>query len=234
MASRLAVRVLAAEDHNRDLFHRLARRTLLRHPVDAAERSPLGAAEHELLMLVFAARTGARVAEPVMAYPVAGGGALVATVEEDSRALSAVRDEELTDQLFAGVWRSVALLQQHRLGHGSLRPEHILVAPDGKARFSAFARAQLNAPPEVLGSDLVDLLATTAVRIGPGVPPRARWPASGRSCWRARFRTSSRSRSRDRRGVRSSTTTRPAHGRPRRRRGDARCVRVAAPICCVI
>ncbi len=118
-------------------------------------------------MLVFAARTGARVAEPVMAYPVAGGGALVATVEEDSPALSAVRDEELTDQLLAGVWRSVALLQQHRLGHGSLRPEHILVAPDGKARFSAFARAQLNAPPEVLGSDLVDLLATTAVRIGP-------------------------------------------------------------------
>ncbi len=159
--------MLAAEDHNRDLFHRLARRTLLRHPVDAAERSPLGAAEHELLMLVFAARTGARVAEPVMAYPVAGGGALVATVEEDSRALSAVRDEELTDQLLTGVWRSVALLQQHRLGHGSLRPEHILVAPDGKARFSAFARAQLNAPPEVLGSDLVDLLATTAVRIGP-------------------------------------------------------------------
>ncbi|WP_019056792.1 hypothetical protein [Streptomyces prunicolor] len=70
--SRLAVRVLASEDHNRDLFHRLARRTLLRHPADATAQLPLGAAEHELLMLVFAARTGARVDEPVMACPVAG------------------------------------------------------------------------------------------------------------------------------------------------------------------
>jgi uncharacterized membrane protein YbhN (UPF0104 family) len=165
--SRLAVRVLAAEDHNRDLFHRLARRTLLRHPGEATAQSPLGAAEHELLMLVFAARTGARVDEPVMAYPVAGGGALVATVEQDARALSALPDEELTDSLLTGVWTSVARLQEHRLGHGALRPEHILVEPGGGSRLSAFARGRLNAPPEVLGSDLAELLATTAVRVGP-------------------------------------------------------------------
>ncbi|WP_217573519.1 lysylphosphatidylglycerol synthase transmembrane domain-containing protein [Streptomyces sp. GbtcB7] len=165
--SRVAVRVLAAEDHNRDLFHRLARRTLLRHPADATAQSPLGAAEHELLMLVFAARTGARVDEPVMAYPVAGGGALVATVEKDARPLSALTDEETTDHVLIGVWTSVARLQEHRLGHRALRPEHVLVEPDGEIRLSAFARAQLNAPPEVLGSDIAELLATTAVRIGP-------------------------------------------------------------------
>jgi len=166
--SRLAVRVLAAEDHNRDLFHRLARRTLLRHPADTTAPTPLVAAEHELLMLVFAARTGARADEPVMAYPVAGGGALVATsAPDDARALSGLRDEELTDPLLTGVWNSVARLQEHRLGHGELRPEHVLVAPDGESRLTAFARGRLNAPPEVLGSDLAELLATTAIRIGP-------------------------------------------------------------------
>ncbi|MCX4976807.1 lysylphosphatidylglycerol synthase transmembrane domain-containing protein [Streptomyces sp. NBC_00620] len=165
--SALAVRVLAAEDHNRDLFHRLARRTLLRHPADATAQSPLGAAEHELLMLVFAARTGARVDEPVMAYPVDGDGALVATVRKEARALSALSDEELTDHVLIGVWTSVARLQEHRLGHGALRPEHVLVEPGGDSRLSAFARAQLNAPPEVLGSDIAELLATTAVRVGP-------------------------------------------------------------------
>ena len=164
--SRLAVRVLAAEDHNRDLFHRLARRTLLRHPADATAQSPLGAAEHELLMLVFAARTGARVDEPVMAYPVTGG-ALVATAERDSRALSALPDGELTDQLLVGVWTSVARLQEHRLGHGELRPEHIRVEPGGESRLSAFARGRLNAPPDMLGADIAELLATTAVRVGP-------------------------------------------------------------------
>ncbi|MEV0474955.1 lysylphosphatidylglycerol synthase transmembrane domain-containing protein, partial [Streptomyces prunicolor] len=166
--SRLAVRVLASEDHNRDLFHRLARRTLLRHPADATAQLPLGAAEHELLMLVFAARTGARVDEPVMAYPVAGGGALVATVERDSRALSALPEGELTDPLLVGVWTSVARLQEHRLGHGELRPEHIRVEPGGESRLSAFARGRLNAPPDMLGADIAELLATTAVRIGPG------------------------------------------------------------------
>lgn len=165
--SRLAVRVLAAEDHNRDLFHRLARRTLLRHPADATARSPLGAAEHELLMLVFAARTGARVDEPVMAYPVAGGGALVATVEKGSRVLSSLPDLELTDDVLEGVWTSVARLQEHRLGHRALRPEHVLVEPGGESRLFAFARAQLDAPPEVLGSDIAELLATTAIRVGP-------------------------------------------------------------------
>ncbi|WP_405976107.1 flippase-like domain-containing protein [Streptomyces sp. NBC_00988] len=165
--SRLSVRVLAAEDHNRDLFRRLARRTLLRHPADATAQLPLGAAEHELLMLVFAARTGARVDEPVMAYPVAGGGALVATVDRDSRALSALPEGELTDQLLVGVWTSVARLQEHRLGHGELRPEHIRVEPGGESRLSAFARGRLNAPPDMLGADIAELLATTAVRVGP-------------------------------------------------------------------
>ncbi|MFJ4788602.1 flippase-like domain-containing protein [Streptomyces sp. NPDC088794] len=165
--SRLAVRVLAAEEHNRDLFHRLARRTLLRHPSAATVQSALGAAEHELLMLVFAARTGARVAEPVMAYPVGASGALVATVDKGARALSALPVEDWTDPVLTGMWTSVARLQEHRLGHGELRPEHVLVEADGGSRLDAFARGRLNAPPELLGTDLAELLATTAVRIGP-------------------------------------------------------------------
>ncbi|MFD8820128.1 hypothetical protein ACFV23_53785, partial [Streptomyces sp. NPDC059627] len=145
--SRLTVRVLGAEDHNRDLFHLLARRTFLRHPADATDRSPLGAAEHELLMLVFAARTGARVDEPVMAYPVAGGGALVATAGPDTRPLSALPDEELTDRVLVGVWTSVARLQQHRLGHRALRPGHVLVVPDGGSRLCAVGGGRLKGPP---------------------------------------------------------------------------------------
>nr|WP_159059499.1 lysylphosphatidylglycerol synthase transmembrane domain-containing protein [Streptomyces antibioticus] len=160
---RLTVRVLAAEDRNRDLFSRLARRLLLRHPADPGDQTALGAAEHELLMLVFAGRTGARVAEPVIAYPVTGSSALLVTVGQDAP----VPDEEWTDALLDEMWTSVARLQEHRLAHRALRPEHIVLADDGKPRLTAFARAQLNAPPEVLGADLAELLATTAVRVGP-------------------------------------------------------------------
>ncbi|MET8450770.1 lysylphosphatidylglycerol synthase transmembrane domain-containing protein [Streptomyces sp. NPDC005209] len=165
--ARLTVRAVAAEDRGRDLFHRLARRTLLRHPDDPGTQTPLTAVEHELLMLVFAARTGARVDEPVIAYPVDGGAALLVTVGQDARPLSALAAEELTDGLLGEVWRSVARLQEHRLAHRALRTQHVRVEPDGTARLTAFARARLNAPPELLGSDIAELLATTAVRVGP-------------------------------------------------------------------
>ncbi|MFF8424016.1 flippase-like domain-containing protein [Streptomyces sp. NPDC016566] len=165
--ARLTVRAVAAEDQGRDLFYRLARRTLLRHPDDPGTQTPLTAVEHELLMLVFAARTGARVDEPVIAYPVDGGGAILVTVGQDARPLSASAAEELTDQLLGAVWQSVAHLHEHRLAHRALRTRHVLVEPDGTPRLTAFARARLNAPPEVLGSDIAELLATTAVRVGP-------------------------------------------------------------------
>ncbi|MFI8235573.1 flippase-like domain-containing protein [Streptomyces sp. NPDC085900] len=159
----LTVRVLAGEDRNRELFHRLARRLLLRHPADPGEQTPLGASEHELLMLVFADRTGARVVEPVIAYPVTGSSALLVTVGQDAP----LPDDQWTDALLGMVWTSVARLQEHRLAHRALRPEHIVIAPDGKPRLTAFTRAQLNAPPDILGADLAELLATTAIRMGP-------------------------------------------------------------------
>ncbi|MEU7061889.1 lysylphosphatidylglycerol synthase transmembrane domain-containing protein [Streptomyces sp. NPDC046197] len=164
--ARLTVQVLGPEDRNRDLFHRLARLALLRHPADTDAHTPLAAVEHELLMLVFAGRTGARAAEPVIAYPVAKGGALLVTVEHAARPLSAFPGEEMTDEILTGVWTSVARLQKHRLAHRALRPEHILVEPDGASRLIAFARARLGATPDALGSDIAELLATTATRIG--------------------------------------------------------------------
>lgn len=164
--ARLTVQVLGPEDRNRDVFHRLARLALLRHPADTGAHSPLAAVEHELLMLVFAGRTGARAAEPVIAYPVARGGALLVTVEHATRPLSAFAGEEMTDQILTGVWTSVSRLQKHRLAHRALRPEHILVEPDGAPRLTAFARARLGATPDALGSDIAELLATTATRVG--------------------------------------------------------------------
>ncbi|MGW5369479.1 flippase-like domain-containing protein [Streptomyces sp. NPDC004009] len=168
--ARLTVQVLGPEDRSRDLCHRLVRLILLRHPIDTGARSPLAAVEHELLMLVFAGRTGARVAEPVIAYPVAGRGALLVTVECTGRPLSTLAGEEITDRLLTGIWTSVSRLQKHRLAHRALRPEHVIIEPDGTSRLTAFARARLGAAPDALGSDLAELLATTATRVG---APRA-------------------------------------------------------------
>ncbi|MEY9860442.1 uncharacterized membrane protein YbhN (UPF0104 family) [Catenulispora sp. GAS73] len=182
---RNSVRVLGREDHNRDLFHRLWRRLLLTEPGDLAIE-PLAAAEHELVMLVAAGHTGARVVEPVTAFPVAGGGAMLVT-DDDSRERLLFRNEtagsddsdhsddsadsadsaDSDDAALTDAWRSVAHLQQHRIAHRALTPDHILVAPDGTTRLEAFARARLDASPTQLGTDLAVLLATSGARIGP-------------------------------------------------------------------
>jgi uncharacterized membrane protein YbhN (UPF0104 family) len=179
---RNSVRVLGREDHNRDLFHRLWRRLLLTEPGDLAIE-PLAAAEHELVMLVAAAHTGARVVEPVTAFPVAGGGAMLVT-DDDSRERLLFGDESAgsdnadhsddsdhpdhpDDSALTDAWRSVAHLHQHRIAHRALTPDHILVAPDGSTRLEAFARARLDASPTQLGTDLAVLLATSGARIGP-------------------------------------------------------------------
>jgi uncharacterized membrane protein YbhN (UPF0104 family) len=168
---RYSVRVLGREDHNRDLFHRLWRRLLLAEPADLPI-DPLTAAEHELVMLVAADHAGARVVEPVTAFPVAGGGAMLVTTDDSQdRVLFGDAADGTGDHgdesALTDAWRSVARLQKHRIAHRALTPDHILVLPDGTTRLTAFARARLDASPTQLGTDLAVLLAMSAVRMGP-------------------------------------------------------------------
>ena len=88
----LGVRVFASDDRDRDRLARLARWLLVRDPQDdRAGTTVLSAAEHEMLAMVAAARAGAHVPEPVVAYPVAGRpgppGALVAWADVAARRL---------------------------------------------------------------------------------------------------------------------------------------------------
>jgi hypothetical protein len=68
----LTVRVLAQEDRDRDRLTRLYRWLTLRDPEnDRAGGTVESATEYEMLTMVTAARAGARVPEPVVAYPIA-------------------------------------------------------------------------------------------------------------------------------------------------------------------
>jgi hypothetical protein len=66
----LAVRVYADDDRDRDRLARVTSWMLVRDPQDdRAGTTVESAAEHEMLAMVAAARAGARVPEPVVAYP---------------------------------------------------------------------------------------------------------------------------------------------------------------------
>jgi uncharacterized protein (TIRG00374 family) len=178
----LAVRVFAPEDRDRDRLVRLARWLLVRDPQDdRAGTAVLSTAEHEMLAMVAATRAGARVPDPVVAYPVAGGsrpsGALVAWIDVDGRRLADLSPEDVSSTTLADLWHNVQVLQRHRLAHRRLRSDSVLVDTSGRAWLFDLALAELGATERQLAIDVAELLASLAVLIG--AEPAARSAVEG-------------------------------------------------------
>jgi uncharacterized protein (TIRG00374 family) len=167
----LLVRVFADDDRDRDRLNRLLRRLVLRDPQDdRAGTTVESAAEHEMLATVSAARAGARVPEPVVAYPVrtrhGHRGALVAFIDVSGSRLDLLTSEAVSDATLADLWHSVALLRQHHLAHRLLRPDNVLVDRCGHAWLTGFALAELGASDSQLAADVAELLASLATQFG--------------------------------------------------------------------
>ncbi len=167
----LIVKVLADEDRDRDRLSRLYRLVMLRDADDDRAGTTMeSAAEHEMLAMVAAARAGARVPEPVVAYPVAGRqgsqSALVAWVDVGGRRFEGVGAKEVSDVVLADLWHSVRLLQEHRLAHRLLRTENILLDDDGHAWLTGLTLAELGASDRQLRLDVAELLVSLAVQVG--------------------------------------------------------------------
>ena len=167
----LAVRVYANDDRDRDRLVRLTRWLMVRDPQD--DRAGITvelASEHELLAMVVAGRAGGRVPEPVLAYPIANGqgpeGALVAWIDVAGQPLDVIPPEDLASETLADLWHSVARLHQHRFAHRRLRTDNIIVDAAGRAWLTGLVLAELGASDRQLASDVAELLASLAVRIG--------------------------------------------------------------------
>jgi uncharacterized protein (TIRG00374 family) len=169
--SALAVRVYANDDRDRDRLVRLTRWLMIHDPQD--DRAGITvelAGEHELLAMVVAGRAGGRVPEPVLAYPITNGpgpeGALVAWVDVDGQPLDVIPPEDISSATLADLWHSVAQLHQHRFAHRRLRTDNIIVDASGRAWLTGLVLAELGATDRQLSSDVAELLASLAVRIG--------------------------------------------------------------------
>jgi uncharacterized protein (TIRG00374 family) len=167
----LTIRVFASDDRDHDRLARLSRWVLVRHPQDdRAGITVESAAEHEMLAMVAAARAGARVPEPAVAYPVARGrgpgGALVAWIDVGGRRLDLMSPDEVADETLGDLWTSIRLLRQHRLAHRQLRTDNIIVDDAGKAWVIGLVVAELGATERQLDTDVAELLAALAVQMG--------------------------------------------------------------------
>jgi uncharacterized protein (TIRG00374 family) len=169
----LTVRVYADDDRDRDRLARLTRWLLVRGPPeDRAGVTVESAAEHEMLAMVSAARTGARLPEPIVAYPVSSGpgspGALVAYVDVGGRRLDLVPPDQVSDATLASLWQSVGSLRRHRLAHRQLSSQRIIVDDSGQAWLTGMVISELGATDRQLDGDVAELLASLAVQVGAG------------------------------------------------------------------
>lgn len=167
----LAVKVLASEDRDRDRLSRLYRWLLTNDPDDDPSGPTVeSAAEHEMLTMVTAAKSGARVPEPVVAYPVTATpgprGALVAWVAVPGDYLSSVPPSAVSAAALSDLWRSVALLQRHKLAHGLLRADNVLIDNSGRAWLVDFSLADLGANARQLAIDVAELLVSLSAWVG--------------------------------------------------------------------
>jgi uncharacterized protein (TIRG00374 family) len=167
----LMVKVFAGEDRDRDRLTRAYHWLMVRNAQDDGSSTTVeSTAEHSVLAMVAAVRAGARVPEPVVAYPVAAGGgtrgALVAWVDVGGQALDSLSPEEIPDTAVADLWRSVSVLRKHRLAHRQLRTDNILVDDHGEAWIIGLGHAELGADQRQLDMDVAELMVSLAVKTG--------------------------------------------------------------------
>jgi uncharacterized membrane protein YbhN (UPF0104 family) len=120
--------------------------------------------EHQAYLTLFAEREGASVAPFVAAATDQRGNALF--VAERVGPGFDHAGEAITDELVADAWRSLARLHDAGIRHGDITPDDLQVA-DGRVHFGGFDRAMIDWADTSRRLDEAQLLASTAVAVGP-------------------------------------------------------------------
>ena len=86
------------------------------------------------------------------------------------------------------MWAQLALLRRHRIAHRDLRLANVFLADDGDAWIIDFGFSELAASDHLLATDLAELLASSATKVG-----AERAVAAGVAVGRCRSRSGRRS-----------------------------------------
>ena len=136
-------------------------------------------AEHEALMLLLAHRAGVPVPEVVAVGATSTGDAVLVTRDADRVPL--VEVEEPDDDVLDAVWDELARLHGADLRHGHVDPSSITISPSGRPGFRDLARGVMSPTPRERQLDVVELLVTTTLIVGPDRAVAAavrRWPVA--------------------------------------------------------
>jgi glycosyltransferase 2 family protein len=166
--SRLFVKALGQDQRSADLLFRLYRSLTPRNLGDEKPFSTLRrAVEHEALVALAARDMGIRTPR-LEALTTAEPHAFVLAYEAiEGRSLDRLQPDEVTDALLASIWGQVVAMRSRRVAHRDLRLANIFMAADGEAWIIDFGFSELAASDVLLATDVAELLASSALQVGP-------------------------------------------------------------------
>lgn len=163
---RVFIKALGRDQRSADLLFRLYRWLRFRL---SGDRLPFASVrrsvEHEALVSLQAAALG--VATPrIIGVAEAGVDGMVLAYERlDGRSADHVAD--IDDQTLDATWRMVSQLHSKRIAHRDLRLANIFIDRLGKPWLIDFGFSELAASDQLLGTDVAELLASSAAVVGP-------------------------------------------------------------------
>ncbi len=135
--------------------------------------------EHEAYVTLMAQRAGAGVPDVVVAGAAGADAAMLVEAYPSGRPLHLLEAEEITPALIAEVWQTMARLRAEGIAHGGPSADRFIVVPDGTVCLIDFSASRAGANAENLHRDVAELLAVTAVLVGPEAATAAAMVAVG-------------------------------------------------------
>jgi glycosyltransferase 2 family protein len=166
---RLFAKLIPRERRDEDLLYRVWR-MLFRRRAEPGRRGsgpPLQQVEREAYLGLLAGTAGVRTPRVVLAGQYGNGSGLLVQRMVPGRSLEDAGAAEVGDGTLAAAWREVATLHEAGIAHGDLGRHSVLVDDDGRPWLVDFDHARAVAPEPARQADLVELLLSLAVCVGP-------------------------------------------------------------------
>jgi undecaprenyl-diphosphatase len=166
---RLFVKALSTDERSADILFRVYRRLRLKNIGDEPAFSTLRrAVEHEALVAITAGLNGVRT-------PAVRAGAqlgdeqysmILAFDALDGRPFDEVPDDEISDDLLRDLWGQIAILRSRRIAHRDLRLANVFLDDADDPWIIDFGFSELSASDTLIDTDVAELVASSALKVG--------------------------------------------------------------------